>query len=55
MEDDRSYYSRRAEAESRAAATAPDAEARRRHLELAEMLRVKSLLNAPRSSATLLK
>ena len=55
MEDDRSYYARRAEAEWRNAASAQDPEARRRHFELAEMLRVKSMLNGPRRSATLLK
>ena len=55
MEDDRSYYARRAEAEWRNAAAAQDPETRRRHFELAEMLRVKSMLNGPRRSATSLK
>ena len=55
MEDDRSYYARRAEAQWRAAAMARDAETRRLHFELAEMLRIKSMLNGPRSSATLVK
>ena len=55
MEDDRSYYARRAEAEWRTAATAGDAETRRLHFELAEMLRIKSMLDGPRRSATLLK
>ncbi len=43
MEDDRSYYARRAEAELRIAASAPNAETRRIHFELAEMLRVKAM------------
>ena len=55
MEDDRSYYARRAEAEWSAAASAPSAETRRLHFELAEMLRVKSMLNGPRRSATSLR
>lgn len=55
MEDDRSYYARRAEAEWRNAASAEDPDTRRRHFELAEMLRVKSMLNGPRRSAALLK
>ena len=55
MEDDRSYYARRAEAEWSAAALAPDAQARRLHFELAEMLRVKSMLNGPSRNAALLK
>jgi len=38
MENDRTYYERRAEDEKRAAASARDAEARRRHLELAKLL-----------------
>ena len=55
MEDDRSYYARRAEAETRNANSASDDETRRLHVELAEMLRGKARLNAPRRSATLLK
>ena len=55
MENDRSYYARRADAEWSAAASAPTAEARRLHFELAEMLRIKASLNGPRRSATLLK
>ena len=51
MEDDRSYYARRAEAEWRAGLSARDAETRRLHFELAEMLRVKSLLQQVRTSA----
>lgn len=51
MEDDCAYYSRRAEAERRAAAAAGDAEARRLHLELADMLSVKSALTRFRMSA----
>ncbi len=47
MEDDRSYYARRAEAEWRGAASAPDAESRRLHFELAEMLRVRAMLERP--------
>ncbi|HEV2816510.1 MAG TPA: hypothetical protein VGW40_04725 [Allosphingosinicella sp.] len=38
METDRAYYARRAEEQKRAAARAADAEARRRHLELAALL-----------------
>ena len=49
MEDDRTYYSRRAEAERRAADSAGDEETRRLHLELAAMLSGKS---APRRSRT---
>ena len=55
MEDDRAHYARRAQTEFGAAASATDAEARRRHFELAEMLRVKSMLNGHRRSASLLK
>ena len=51
MEDDRAYYSRRAEAERRAAALADDAETRRLHLELAEMLSVQSAQQQSRMSA----
>jgi hypothetical protein len=51
MEDDRTYYARRAEAEWRAAATAPSDMVRRRHLELAEMLRVRARLQPPRTNA----
>lgn len=51
MEDDRSYYERRAEAEWRAGITARNAETRRLHFELAEMLRVKALLQQSRTSA----
>jgi len=51
MEDDRSYYSRRAEAERRAADSARNAQARRLHLELADMLSVKSALLRARMSA----
>ena len=51
MEDDRSYYARRAEAEWRAAAAARDAETRRLHFELAEMLRVKAKLQQPPGKA----
>ena len=38
MESDSAYYRRRAGEELRAAATAGDAELKRRHLELAELL-----------------
>ena len=38
MESDRAYYARRAEEQKRAAARAIDAEVRRRHLELADLL-----------------
>ena len=51
MEDDHSYYARRADAEWRTATMASDAETRRLHFELAEMLRVKSLLQQARTSA----
>ena len=52
MEDDRSYYARRAGAEWRAAALARDAETRRLHFELAEMLHVKaSLQRSPGKAA----
>ena len=51
MEDDRAYYARRAEDERRAAATADDAATRRLHLELADMLTVKSALQRVRTSA----
>lgn len=51
MEDDRSYYARRAEAESRHADSASDEETRRLHAELAEMLRVKSIQQRARTNA----
>ena len=51
MEDDRAYYERRAEAEWRAGIAAPDAQSRRLHFELAEMLRVKAMLQHARTSA----
>ena len=51
MEDDRSYYARRAEAEWRAGVSAGDAETRRLRFELAEMLRIKSLLQQARTNA----
>jgi hypothetical protein len=51
MEDDRTYYARRADDERRAAASADDAATRRLHLELADMLSVKSALQAARTSA----
>lgn len=51
MEDDRIYYARRADAERRAAGLAGTAEARRLHLELADMLSVKSALQRSRTSA----
>jgi hypothetical protein len=38
MENDRSYYERRAEEQKRAAERARDEETRRRHLELAKLL-----------------
>jgi hypothetical protein len=47
MEDDRSYYARRAMVELRNADRARDWESRRRHLELADMLTVKSALLRP--------
>jgi hypothetical protein len=50
MEDDRAYYARRAEDERRAAARADNAETRRRHLELADMLSVQSALQPARTS-----
>jgi len=43
------------EAEWRNAASVDNPDTRRRHFELAEMLRIKSMLNGPRRSATLLK
>ncbi len=55
MEDDRSYYARRAEAEWRSATAAPNAEARRLHFELAEMLRVKAMLHGPRRDSAFFK
>ena len=51
MEDDRAYYARRAKDERRAADTADDAAARRLHMELADMLSVKSALQRARTSA----
>jgi hypothetical protein len=51
MEDDLTYYGRRAEAERRAADLAGDAETRRLHLELAELLSVKSVPRRSRRSA----
>ena len=51
MEDDRSYYARRAGAEWRAAALARDAETRHLHFELAEMLHVKASLQRPPGKA----
>jgi hypothetical protein len=51
MEDDLAYYARRAEDERRAAACAEDAAARRLHLELADMLSVKSALQQARMNA----
>jgi hypothetical protein len=51
MEDDRAYYARRAEDERRAADSADDADARRLHLELADMLSVKAALQQARTSA----
>ncbi len=42
MESDSAYYRRRAEEQRRAAAEAGDAELRRRHLELAELLKTLS-------------
>jgi len=51
MEDDCSYYARRAEAEWSAAASAPSAETRRLHFELAEMLRVKAMPQRPARKA----
>lgn len=42
MEDDRTYYARRAREERRAADGAGDADARLRHLELAGLLSAKS-------------
>jgi hypothetical protein len=47
MEDDRSYYARRAMVERRNADRAENWESRRRHLELADMLSVKSALVRP--------
>ncbi len=38
MKDDRAYFARRAEDQRRAAARARDADVRRRHLELAQLL-----------------
>jgi hypothetical protein len=54
MEDDRSYYSRRADAERRAADSARNPQARQLHLELADMLSVKSALLRARTSAAAL-
>ena len=51
MEGDRSYYARRAAAEWRAAVLARDAESRRLHFELAEMLHVKASLRQPSGQA----
>ena len=51
MEDDRSYYARRAEDEWRAAASASSDATRRRHLELSEMLRLRARLQPPRTNA----
>jgi len=51
MEDDPSYYARRAGEERRAADRAGDADARLRHPELAGMLSVKSALQRSRTSA----
>jgi hypothetical protein len=51
MEDDCAYYARRAEDERRAAARTADAAVRRLHLELADMLSVKSALQQSRTSA----
>ncbi|HYD11954.1 MAG TPA: hypothetical protein VEC11_03820 [Allosphingosinicella sp.] len=51
MEDDRSYYARRAEDEFRAAASAPDDATRRLHLQLAEMMRVRARLQPARTDA----
>jgi hypothetical protein len=42
MEDDRAYFASRAEEQKRAAAHAKDAETRRRHLELADLLRSRA-------------
>lgn len=42
MEDDRSYYTRRADDEHRAAERAADEIARSRHLELEKLLRLLS-------------
>ena len=58
MEDDRSYYARRADEQRRAAEQAESEEARRRHLELAELLKGQALSGAaasrfpPRVNAT---
>lgn len=51
MDDDRTYYARRADDERRAAECADDAATRRLHLELADMLSVKSALQPARTSA----
>lgn len=51
MEDDQAYYARRALVERRAADLAENWDSRRRHLELADMLIVKSALTGSRTSA----
>ena len=42
METDRTYFTRRAEEQQRAAARARDGESRRRHVELAELLAARA-------------
>ena len=55
MEDDRSYYARRAEAEWQAANASPAGETRRLHVELARMLQLRAKLDRPPKKPAWLK